>query len=53
MRAAIVVPALALALACPFASATTAAAGDGHGDGLKVMGLTVDQRLVSFSEDAP
>ncbi|MCZ4123803.1 DUF4394 domain-containing protein [Streptomyces sp. H39-S7] len=53
MRTAMIVPALALALACPFASATMAAAGDGHGGGLRVMGLTADQQLVSFSEDAP
>lgn len=53
MRTSVLVPALALALACPVVSATAASAGDVHDGGLTVTGLTVDQQLVSFSENAP
>ncbi|MFD3442906.1 DUF4394 domain-containing protein [Streptomyces sp. NPDC058685] len=54
MRTVIVAPALVLALAWPVASATAAGADDGYTDGgLKVVGLTTDQRLVSFSTNSP
>ncbi|MFF8036311.1 DUF4394 domain-containing protein [Streptomyces sp. NPDC016626] len=51
MRTVILAPVLALALALP--SAAVAAADEKYPGGLDVVGLTLDQQLVSFSEKAP
>ncbi|WEH42461.1 DUF4394 domain-containing protein [Streptomyces sp. AM 2-1-1] len=51
MRTAMLVPALALTLTGVCGSA--AAADEKYSDGLRAVGLTIDQQLVSFSVDAP
>ncbi len=51
MHTVLLAPALAFALALP--AATVATAVESHGGGLEVVGLTVDQRLVGFSDNSP
>ncbi|MFV0126672.1 DUF4394 domain-containing protein [Streptomyces sp. HMX112] len=51
MHAALLAPALALALTLP--AVAVAAAQEKHSDALDVVGLTVDQQLVNFSDKAP